>query len=107
MRGKAAPADLRSDVDGDHPRTCGEKSISITSSVLTGGSPPHMRGKEIVAADPLRRVGITPAHAGKSNIGDAMDNTTEDHPRTCGEKGDKVKHCFHVLGSPPHMRGKV
>ena len=31
----------------NHPRTCGEKSIILTSSAFPYGSPPHMRGKEL------------------------------------------------------------
>ena len=66
MRGKAAPADLRSDVDGDHPRTCGEKAMYEYGNNTAEGSPPHMRGK-----------GTAP---------DLTDHLPGDHPRTCGEK---------------------
>ena len=50
----------------DHPRVCGEKSISQWPKVLRSGSPPRVRGKgrDGLAVDEL--VGITPACAGKS-----------------------------------------
>ena len=49
----------------DHPRMCGEKTITSSCEKSATGSPPHVRGKvqsnaKIMAAD-----GITPAHAGK------------------------------------------
>ena len=86
MRGKAAPADLRSDVDGDHPRTCGEKAMYEYGNNTAEGSPPHMRGKDAPwrAHSPFLR--ITPAHAGK------RDSPRPDRPS--------------AGGSPPHMRGK-
>ena len=86
MRGKAAPADLRSDVDGDHPRTCGEKIVCRGCLSCVEGSPPHMRGKV------ARRKNMCPC--------------SKDHPRTCGEK-EGLKYDTEILqGSPPHMRGK-
>ena len=71
----------------DHPRTCGEKTITPISFISHIGLPPHLRGKGIVnvlVAKPLR---ITPAHAGKSGVPSIARNS--------------------ALGSPPHLRGKV
>ena len=50
----------------DHPRTCGEKKKSSSTPKCAEGSPPHMRGKVDARCAPVRRFGITPAHAGKS-----------------------------------------
>ena len=49
----------------DHPRTCGEKPFHLGGKCCIRGSPPHMRGKDVIVVfhEPLRR--ITPAHAGK------------------------------------------
>ena len=49
----------------DHPRTCGEKSGNLSSTLTHSGSPPHMRGKEWSECHQESRPGITPAHAGK------------------------------------------
>ena len=49
----------------DHPRTCGEKSISDGDVCVIMGSPPHMRGKAPAAPRRRSHTGITPAHAGK------------------------------------------
>ena len=50
----------------DHPRLCGEKSISGTLAGTGAGSPPPMRGKESTGNWERRLKRITPAYAGKS-----------------------------------------
>ena len=50
----------------DHPRTCGEKDKNGKIHYMGLGSPPHMRGKGDKVFIEYYRVGITPAHAGKS-----------------------------------------
>ena len=49
----------------DHPRTRGEKLPSLLMSGSSSGSPPHTRGKVMVAKVNHQAIGITPAHAGK------------------------------------------
>ena len=51
--------------------------------------------------------GITPAHAGKRNAENLQLFQVWDHPRTCGEKKAQLNLTAGMLGSPPHMRGKV
>ena len=70
----------------DHPRTCGEKAASAVPLSPMAGSPPHMRGKVQSVLQSMERVGITPAHAGKSKSKALSMMDTWDHPRTCGEK---------------------
>ena len=43
--GKRARPQHDESPEGDHPRTCGEKSTVTGAAGLTVGSPPHMRGK--------------------------------------------------------------
>ena len=90
----------------DHPRVCGEKMVSMIPHRRSLGSPPRVRGKGSGTGGFQSLQGITPAYAGKRDRPRSGPGTTRDHPRVCGEKGDKVKHCFHDLGSPPRMRGK-
>ena len=71
------------------------------------GSPPHMRGKELLCCIVFARDGITPAHAGKSDLGSVGKHLHGDHPRTCGEKPAPSKEEIVNEGSPPHMRGKA
>ena len=49
----------------DHPRTCGEKLVSLFLMFQKIGSPPHMRGKAFKESTATIATGITPAHAGK------------------------------------------
>ena len=91
----------------DHPRICGEKHGPPPRLPLFLGSPPHMRGK---AAGRTRRRcyhGITPAYAGKRYSRRCPECPVWDHPRICGEKAALHFLLFAMLGSPPHMRGKV
>ena len=85
---------------------CGEKGCCRFSSLNHSGSPPRVRGKGFLHFAHKMLEGITPAYAGKSTTAGRGRMPSRDHPRVCGEKGDKVKHCFHDLGSPPRMRGK-
>ena len=50
---------------GDHPRVCGEKSSLLWAFSRIQGSPPRMRGKEMLETLVDKWGGITPAYAGK------------------------------------------
>ena len=77
-------------VNWDHPRVCGEKLLSIELIKLIMGSPPRMRGKGLTAFRQSRRMGITPAYAGKSTAAVSVTPYDGDHPRVCGEKTKKI-----------------
>ena len=91
----------------DHPRVCGEKNLCILRRVEIPGSPPRMRGKAAGPARQGRRLGITPAYAGKSIRSSARGRTRWDHPRVCGEKCMCGWYVSAFVGSPPRMRGKA
>ena len=88
------------------PRVCGEKLISSKHCLSISGSPPHVRGKDVVCDCAHVPAGITPACAGKSCGIIVYDNWVQDHPRMCGEKGFLATFSCKLLGSPPHVRGK-
>ena len=70
----------------DHPRACGENPYVAGIVTCEAGSPPRMRGKLAFCTLIVGAGGITPAHAGKTDI----------------HRPDRaVKR-----GSPPRMRGK-
>ena len=48
------------------------------------GSPPRMRVKRPVGFYACCKSGITPAHAGKTEIAGLVRISAEDHPRACG-----------------------
>ena len=85
---------------------CGEKLSAVFTSCINLGSPPRVRGKELIAELANFRLGITPACAGKraESIYDVC--AVRDHPRVCGEKGDKYMIFPPLMGSPPRVRGK-
>ena len=91
----------------DHPRPCGEKRADGRSGDNLNGSPPPMRGKAARAPHISVATRITPAHAGKSALGDRGQRAVEDHPRPCGEKAPPLAMPHPTQGSPPPMRGKV
>ena len=104
--GKSLPRRLCRRWQRDHPRTCGEKCACAVSRVPGAGSPPHMRGKGCGMVALERSGRITPAHAGKRRCVGLAIIAGEDHPRTCGEKGEQFYTSDGDSGSPPHMRGK-
>ena len=92
---------------GDHPRMCGEKKFTFDAGKLIPGSPPRMRGKVAGAARRDFLTGITPAYAGKRDRQDQQRAVRGDHPRVCGEKLYALLVAGSLMGSPPHVRGKV
>ena len=90
----------------DHPRVCGEKSLKSSSTYRLQGSPPRVRGKAHVGQSSGRRVGITPACAGKRAPATGSPAPPRDHPRVCGEKARRHPLRQNPVGSPPRVRGK-
>ena len=90
----------------DHPRLCGEKPPSYLLEHRQQGSPPPMRGKAFNFCHTVKKIGITPAYAGKSYLGRGVLRVRRDHPRLCGEKYGYYTIEVSSLGSPPPMRGK-
>ena len=91
----------------DHPRVCGEKSLSRTIAQAKIGSPPRVRGKDNSVDTCYHEIRITPACAGKSYCQRACWHILQDHPRVCGEKHRYYKYYGHMIGSPPRVRGKA
>ena len=86
---------------------CGEKLRCAKWTPCTKGSPPRVRGKELVHGDRFATQRITPACAGKSCFGVVRPAFRRDHPRVCGEKCRAPSRRCCTLGSPPRVRGKV
>ncbi len=104
--GKSCSYNSRTTASGDHPRMCGEKCSAAVASVCTAGSPPHVRGKEVLPSGQSAGARITPAYAGKRSSPRVALNSKRDHPRMCGEKPQGFAPELRRWGSPPHMRGK-
>ena len=91
----------------DHPRVCGEKCFGIHNTGIFLGSPPRVRGKVWPVLIIAVALGITPACAGKRLLYPRSGSWHRDHPRMCGEKFSFLLHTVVLMGSPPHVRGKV
>ena len=91
----------------DHPRACGEHSMTLTLSSPSRGSSPRMRGTRIFFVFFLLSVGIIPAHAGNTVSAWPVFDSIRDHPRACGEHEDMPLHCDELTGSSPRMRGTL
>ena len=84
----------------------GEKQAQKAKTAAALGSPPHARGKVRNRGCVEQPLGITPACAGKSNIGHCSAANFGDHPRMRGEKMFQTFIKPLCSGSPPHARGK-
>ena len=84
----------------------GEKDRLTQHFKAEEGSPPRGRGKEPRRCKLFRRMGITPAWAGKRYKFCCMKIFKRDHPRVGGEKTAVQVHFPLVRGSPPRGRGK-
>ena len=90
----------------DHPRRCGENSVSIPLIFDSAGSPPQVRGKQLKQHCAECCARITPAGAGKTRISSSLNGVRSDHPRRCGENANLSSHQKAFPGSPPQVRGK-
>ena len=107
MRGKDCAFFILSPLYRITPAHAGKRARLEVMRRTGKGSPPHMRGKVNLAVCSCRQRRITPAHAGKSPRALRRPGGRRDHPRTCGEKALLFLGLPLMLGSPPHMRGKV
>ena len=104
--GKTCGTGLRGMQLRDHPRGCGENCFHFASCFTRPGSPPRMRGKQLVPDPDAVGTGITPADAGKTSGLTRSTVLPRDHPRGCGENPAKSLQVCDAQGSPPRMRGK-
>ena len=104
--GKSRPVSLKLLGGQDHPRACGEKSLTFNSAAISAGSPPRMRGEAQKAEEADERFGITPAHAGRSVSRMPAWPCCKDHPRACGEKCLGQPHDHGHLGITPAHAGR-
>ena len=85
---------------------CGENLIVTAAVAASSGSPPRVRGKLVKIDNAALVKRITPACAGKTFIVNLARKDCEDHPRVCGENYKILYTVYHIIGSPPRVRGK-
>ena len=89
-----------------HPRACGENFTGNLTSQSIEGSSPRMRGKRLVPCEAGGRLGLIPAHAGKTAEKPCESTSRWAHPRACGENTPPRRRSDWRKGSSPRMRGK-
>ena len=98
----AAPARRRA----AHPRSRGENNLKKLETDFGSGSSPLTRGKPEAARARGLRLGLIPAHAGKTNSSHILLLTFRAHPRSRGENAGGALKEIPTDGSSPLTRGK-
>ena len=89
----------------DHPRACGEQTLTAALVSSAMGSSPRVRGAVCRCVCGICRVGIIPARAGSSTDRCAATSWRRDHPRACGEQFSLRMAQLVLSGSSPRVRG--
>ena len=90
-----------------HPRSRGENMRSVPKPSINEGSSPLTRGKPRPIAPATTRIGLIPAHAGKTRRPCGRSRGSRAHPRSRGENLviESRQNCW--AGSSPLTRGKL
>ena len=100
----------RSDAPGAgqqaHPRSRGENDTTTARAAAGMGSSPLTRGKHPQWIKDLIRLGLIPAHAGKTRRGRRRRRSARAHPRSRGENTIAFDREKAARGSSPLTRGK-
>ncbi len=91
----------------DHPRACGEHSVSTGSVMREAGSSPRLRGTPILQIVTPKGGRIIPAPAGNTPPIPPPASHKPDHPRACGEHGLGLQSRTSLGGSSPRLRGTL
>ena len=90
-----------------HPRSRGENLPDEMATCQAGGSSPLTRGKRPAHILRLHKVGLIPAHAGKTDIKDFVDAAAGAHPRSRGENHGALTPCETIQRLIPAHAGKT
>ena len=90
----------------EHPRLCGEYSMS-PSGIFFNKGPPLMQGTSISQRGVVKRLGTTPARAGNIGRSGASSSKDRDHPRSRGEHTETTIPGRDGVGPPPLARGTL
>ena len=89
-----------------HPRSRGENVVAETKNFSRAGSSPLTRGKQVRHRRWQRKLGLIPAHAGKTRAMRIDTVPSRAHPRSRGENAIVVGMVREGMGSSPLTRGK-
>ena len=89
-----------------HPRSRGENLTPAGRLVIDGGSSPLTRGKQASPRSSRKKIGLIPAHAGKTSSSGRWPHKERAHPRSRGENKAVSTLARKHVGSSPLTRGK-
>ena len=104
--GKTGDVPSHCEVRRAHPRSRGENTPEDRARLRIQGSSPLTRGKHPDDGADGRRVGLIPAHAGKTGPHARSPRRRRAHPRSRGENFVFPRQPWPVVGSSPLTRGK-
>ena len=104
--GKTFPARIGRGTVWAHPRSRGENSGQRAPPGVPGGSSPLTRGKRRLLISHRKRLGLIPAHAGKTSASTDRTRRRRAHPRSRGENDALLDRRRRRGGSSPLTRGK-
>ena len=90
-----------------HPRSRGENQVAVVMILSPSGSSPLTRGKRRLLVGHGKRLGLIPAHAGKTSRSLSRSRRRRAHPRSRGENRVVGPPWVGQLGSSPLTRGKL
>ena len=90
----------------NYPRSCGEEYQQPLVYLCLAELPPLVRGRALIVNETAQQIGITPARAGKSAVGEENMVDSGNYPRSCGEESldELVVKADKEL--PPLVRGR-
>ena len=89
-----------------HPRSRGENAYPARWRAWPGGSSPLTRGKLAISLAADYKLGLIPAHAGKTHREGSDERNERAHPRSRGENEGPAARLGGGAGSSPLTRGK-
>ena len=104
--GKTISMPVTGDRPRAHPRLRGENLKIGGLFLVAWGSSPLTRGKQASPRSSRKKIGLIPAHAGKTRRGALSALCLPDHPRSRGENVTTVIASPGSPGSSPLTRGK-
>ena len=105
--GKTSMRSMSRWLDRAHPRSRGENVGRSRQALGYRGSSPLTRGKHVERLAHVLRLGLIPAHAGKTRGDGSRTRASRAHPRSRGENGWVDLERIADSGSSPLTRGKL
>ena len=86
---------------------CGKNERPLLNCLIERESPPRVREKPPLRSVCVLTLRITPACAGKTQMGTLYIYYNWDHPRVCGKNPKELNKGRLLMGSPPRVREKL